>query len=480
MRIIAIILILVFSFSAFAQMNLSPKIASYDISLILDVENKKVNATQILKWKNPSDKPVGELQFHLYYNAFKNTESTFMKNRGIFEGLLGDALKKDCGWSWSKITFMEDAEGKDLTDSFEFIQPDIPNDQDETVLRVVLKNPVPPGETTHFRMKWESKIPKTMPRTGYNKDYYFMVQWFPKVGVYELAGTRYATEDQWNCHQYHSTGEYYSDFGDYDVRINVPKNYVVGASGVLVDKKTEAGRSTWNFKVEDVIDFAWTTSPHYMVIEDKWKGVDIRLYTYPNHEHFAPRFIESMKHVLTFMDEHVGEYPYPSISIVDPPLHGLFTGGMEYPTLISSLSFSFFPEGIRTAEILVVHEFIHQYFMQMVATHEVEEPWMDEGFTTYYESRIMDKYYGEFSSTIDWLGIRVGNREFNRVEYLQSPNPKVAAGNTKSWEYKHGGYGTIAYNKTAMWLKTLEGIIGVEVMDAVSYTHLTLPTICSV
>lgn len=455
----------------FCQSNLSPKIASYDIDLRLDVDDKKVYADQVLYWKNPSEKPVSELQFHLYYNAFKNTESTFMQNRGIFEGLLGNALKKECGWAWTKVTEMEDEAGNDLLPSFKFIQPDVSNENDQTVLQVKLPVAIEAGQTASFKMKWEAKIPKTMPRTGYNKDYYFMVQWFPKVGVYELAGTRYAKEDQWNCHQYHATGEYYSDFGDYNVKINVPKDYVVGASGVLIDKSEDDGRITWNYKVEDVIDFAWTTSPHYSTLEDQWEDVNIKLLTYPNHEHYAPRFFESMKNALTFLDEHLGPYPYPSITIVDPPLHGIYTGGMEYPTLISSLSFCFFPEGIRTPEILVTHEFIHQYFMQMVASHEVEEPWLDEGFTTYFEGRIMDKYYGEFSSTIDWLGVKVGNREFNRAEFLQSSNPKIAPTSTKSWKYNHGGYGTIAYNKTAMWLKTLEGIIGLEAMDDIMSTY---------
>ena len=460
------------SFSGlFCQTGLSPKIASYEIDLVLDVDDKKVRADQKLFWKNPSETPVSELQFHIYYNAFKNTESTFMKDRGVFEGLLSDALAKGCGWAKTEILEMIDEDGNDLVDNMTYIQPDDDNTADQTVLRVVLDKPVQPGEIDTFQMKWVANVPKIMPRTGYNKDYYFMVQWFPKVGVYELAGSRYAEQDQWNCHQYHSTGEYYSDFGDYKVSIDVPADYVVGASGLLKEKNENGDRAVWTYEVEDVIDFAWTTSPHYSVLKDEWKDVQIKLLTYSNHEHCAPRFFQSMKNVLEFMDEHVGEYPYPSITIVDPPIHGLYTGGMEYPTLISALSFCFFPQGVRTPEILVTHEFIHQYFMQMVATHEVEEPWMDEGFTTYFESRVMNKYYGEYNSTIEFAGIKVGNAEFNRIEYLSSSNPKIAAGNTKSWEYKHGGYGTIAYNKTGMWLKTLEGLIGVETMDELMKTY---------
>jgi len=140
---------------------------------------------------------------------------------------------------------------------------------------------------------------------------------------------------------------------------------------------------------------------------------------------------------------------------------------MEYPTLITSLSFCFFPKGFKTPETLVVHEYIHQYFMQMVATHEVEETWMDEGITSYYESRILDSFMGEDESTIDFLGFKTGNKTFNRVEFFGMEHPSIAANDIKSWEYKHGGYGEIAYNKTALWLQTLEGIIGQESMDMI-------------
>ncbi len=471
LRYIVLLILSSSFFMSFGQSGLSPKIASYDINLVLDVDQKKVFADQKLIWRNPSDKEVSDLQFHIYYNAFKNSESTFMKDRGVFDGLLSEALEEGTGWARTDILEMFDEAGNDLTENMTYIQPDDDNEKDQTVLRVKLENPVQAGAIDTFQLKWVSKIPKTMPRTGYNKEYYFMVQWFPKVGVYELAGSRYAEEDQWNCHQYHSSGEYYSDFGDYKVSMDVPADYIVGASGVLKDKQEKGARTIWTYEVEDVIDFAWTTSPHYSVMKDKWEDVEIKLLTYPNHEHCAPRFFQSMKNVLAYMDEHVGAYPYPTITIVDPPIHGLFTGGMEYPTLISSLSFCFFPKGVRTPEILVTHEFIHQYFMQMIATHEVEEPWMDEGFTTYFESRVMNKYYGEYNSTIDFAGIQIGNAEFNRIEFLSSDNPKIAAGNTKSWEYKHGGYGTIAYNKTAMWLKTLEGIVGIEAMDDIMKSY---------
>jgi hypothetical protein len=109
--------------------------------------------------------------------------------------------------------------------------------------------------------------------------------------------------------------------------------------------------------------------------------------------------------------------------------------------------------------------------MQMVASHEVEDTWLDEGFTTYWEGRILDALDGPQTSTIDLWGIKAGNGEFNRAEFFASPNPKIAPNTFKSWQFKHGGYGEISYNKTALWLKTLEGMLGVEVMDEIMGTY---------
>jgi len=185
-----------------------------------------------------------------------------------------------------------------------------------------------------------------------------MVQWFPKLGVYEKAGMRYAEEDQWNCHQYHSSGEYYANFGTYDVSIKVPKGYIVGASGELAEKKETSDSTTWRYVIDDVIDFGWTASPQFVETKERWKNVEIKLLTYPEHVHCAGRYFGAVKAAFAYMDTHVGEYPYSTLTIVDPPIHGLFTGGMEYPTFISSVSFCFLPVGVRTPETLVVHEFI--------------------------------------------------------------------------------------------------------------------------
>ncbi len=453
-----------------AQKVLSDRIANYDMEIRLDKNSKKLHCKTQLTWTNPSADPVDHLLFHLYYNAFKNSNSTFMKERGVPDFLLNN-IDEECGWGWSNIDSMTDEAGNQLISGAEYIQPDDDNTSDQTVLKVPLANAVGPYETIVIQYDWTAKIPMTMPRTGYNKEYFFFAQWFPKVGVYEPTGMRYAEQGGWNCHQYHSAGEYYSDFGVYNVKLTVPLDYVVASSGQLIGQEKGDSSRTWNYYVEDVIDFTWSASPHFEITEDKYKDTEILFYSYPEKTHFATRYLNSIKYCMQYLEEHLGPYPYPTISIVDPPIHGLFTGGMEYPTLITALSFNTFPAGFKTPETLVVHEFIHQYFMQMVATHEVEEPWMDEGLTTYYESRILDSYMSDSTSTIEVMGINAGNKEWNRAEFFGFKKNDIAPNTLKSWQFKEGSYGPISYNKTALWLQTLEGLVGVATIDEIMKTY---------
>ena len=469
---ILFLVLLSFGFQSPSEVPMSNRVANYDMQVRLDTEQKKLFAHTKLVWKNPSADTVRDLQFHLYYNAFKNSESTFFTERGM-SAIFENQMKEDCAWSWVEIQKMTDENGNDLTAQMKYIQPDDDNAFDQTVLQVLLTHPVMPHETIEINFDWEAKIPKTMIRTGYNKDFYFMAQWFPKLGVYEPAGMRYAKKGGWNCHQYHSSGEYYADFGNYKVEMIVPDNFVIGSSGTMPHppKNNNDNTKTWTFEVEDVIDFAWGASPHFVEQTMDWKGVQIRLLTYPEHVHFKERYFFILPKALDYMEAHFGKYPYPSLTVIAPPYHGLFTGGMEYPTLFTSLNSCLLPEGIRSTEILTVHEFVHQYFMQMVASNEQEEAWMDEGITNFYEGQIMDKIFGEKSSTVDLFGVKMGNAESDRVTYFNMKNPSIAPNSLNSWEFPGGSYHTIQYSKSAVWLNTLKKILGTETFDEVMKTY---------
>ncbi len=452
------------------QNPLSSRIANYKIKAKLLHERRILKGTVELTWHNPSNDEITELPFHLYLNAFKNNQSTFMREGGARLGIQQDDSEENL-WSWIHIDHFEDQLGNDLVDDLVYIQPDDDNVLDQTVAQVPLRQPIPAGGSITVTIDFTAKLPRLLARTGYAGDYYLMAQWFPKIGVYEPAGMRYAKEGQWNCHQFHSNSEFYADFGNYDVELTVPNDFIVGATGSLQDVREDGNTKTWVYHAEDVIDFAWTASPRFILLSDKWEHVDIRLYIQPEHRNLADRYIQSAKESLEYFEEHLGRYPYPTLSIVDPSVEGIQSSGMEYPTFITGISFHGLPAGLRVVETVTVHEFGHQYFMQLLATNEFEESWMDEGFNTYFESRIMDKYYGEKSSAVDMFGFRYGGAEGARVDYVGMSNPKIAENFRPVWKFKHGGYSDLTYNKTATWLKTLEGLVGMETMDKIMRTY---------
>ncbi len=448
---------------------LSPRIANYDISVTLDTAAKTLTGKEVLTWRNDSPDVIEELHFHLYLNAYKNTESTFLRSGSRFGRLPEDEL----GWGWMDIISIEDENGRDLTAGMEFIHPTDDNENDQTVVRVPLRKSIGPRETAKFKIDFVSKLPRIIARTGFEGEhYYFVVQWFPKIGVYEEKGERGAKEGSWNCHQFIPTTEFYADFGVYDVEITLPQGYVVGASGVFQEeRKNMNDTKTVSYRAEDVIDFAWTASPDFEEVKDKWNDVEIRLLIQPEHKGNANKYLQSTRNAFEYMSKYVGEYPYTTFTIVDPPIYGIGSSGMEYPTLITGLPAFTIHEGVRQVEMVTIHEFVHQYFMQMVASNEQEEVWLDEGFTTYYENRIADHYYGEKTSEVSVGGYNRGDGEVSRLNYTGMSNPRVAPCATPGWEFKVGGERNIMYHKTGLWMKTLERMVGIETMDKIMQTY---------
>ncbi|MGF7218413.1 hypothetical protein GGR92_004590 [Spirosoma lacussanchae] len=460
---------------------LSPRLANYQIDVTLDPTRKTLNGRETLSWTNPSNDLIRELRFHLYLNAFRNEKSTFMRESG--GQLRGDQIDRNAAvdpYGSIDITSMKVRGGETL--AYQFIQPDDAaagtlNKDDRTVIRVPLSQPVGPGQTIVLDIAFNAKLPKIFARTGFSRDYFLVGQWFPKIGVYEPAGTRYAQTGQWNCHQFHAHSEFYADYGVYDVNITAPKAYWVSATGLYQSEKIHSnGTKTVRYHAEDVVDFAWTASPHFKVIEDTWKrpsggAVALELLMQPEHLNQAQRHLDAAKAALSYFDKYLGSYPFPNLTIVDPPLHASGSGGMEYPTFITAGTVWGLPEGIRAPEMVTVHEFGHQYFMQLLASNEFEEAWLDEGFNQYYEGRIMDETYGPRSAQVDLFGFRMGDLESSRSSYVHQENPALGSSFGNTWQLPDGQYGVLTYTKTATWLRTLEGLVGRPVMDEIMRTY---------
>jgi len=468
---------------------LSDRRVAYKIQAQLDPDLKMITGSQRVSWKNPDNVAVDELQFHLYLNAFKDTLSTFMKeSNGAHRGFSATVEDPWGGIEVSRMSIVGEGErdstplggdgGSDteITDRIRFIQPDDQNPSDQTVISVALPEAVPPGETITVEIDFESKLPEVIARTGWKKKdndslFVLVAQWFPKLGVYEVPGQRYvpasASSGSWSTHQFHANSEFYADFGSYEVDITVPENYLVGATGAMVGEDTENGYRTVRYEAHDVHDFAWTASGDFLEFEDQWEHVSLRLLIQPEHVAQVERHFEAAKVGLSYFADWVGPYPYSTLTLVDG-IGG--SNGMEYPTFITCGTAYKLPEWVRALEVVTIHEFGHQYFYGLLASNEAEEAWLDEGFTSYLEMRIMDAAYGD-GSVFDFPWVRVADSDVQRFGYVAN-NPGRGAIFTKSWEYTHNSdYGKASYFKPATVLSTLEGYLGWETMKEIIKTY---------
>jgi hypothetical protein len=439
------------------QESLSIRVVAYKIDAQLDTANHAITATETLTYHNLTGKPQQTFPFHLYLNGFQP------KSTWVTEAQRDHPSHEWKPEQYGSITVDRIAvKGMgDLTGKMQFVHPDDDNADDRTVIELTLPKPVPPGADVQFVMAFTDKLPEIVARTGYLRDFYLVGQWFPKVGVWWKGA--------WNCHQFHATTEFFADFGTFEVQITLPQNEIVGAAGDLISSRNNPdGTKTLVYYSEDVHDFAWAASPSFQVIEDSWMGsaglVKIHLLMSPANMPSAPRYLLAQKGALKLFDEWIGPYPYGRITIVDPPHGGSNAAGMEYPTLFTADTTWYMPKSVLLPEVVVVHEFGHQYWYGMVATNEFEEAWLDEGINTYMEAKIMDALYGANRSVIRSRFATLGELDDERAGlvvpgYLRWPDtdPITRLG----WRfYDYSAYGSITYSKTSLVLRTLEKVIG--------------------
>ena len=455
---------------------LSPRNASYSIDAELDPATRTITGRGVVSWRNISARAASELQFHLYWNAWRNTDSTWMRERlragrgpgGRHEDSPRDRPAGD--WSYIDVTAVRLLAGAgspltDLTSEATFIAPDDGNAQDRTVLSVPLPKPVAPGATVTVEVAWTAKVPRTFARTGAIGNYFFIAQWFPKLGVLEDTG--------WNTHQFHAGTEFYADYGVYDVRLTVPRGWVVGATGRERERTdTPRGTTTHRYVQEDVHDFVWTTSPDYVERTARFEharlpAVDLRLLLQPEHLGQAERHFAATRAALKHYGEWYGAYPYGHVTIVDPAWQSE-AGGMEYPTLFTAGTSWLAPAHVEEPEDVTIHEAGHQFWYGIVGSNEFEHAWMDEGVNQFSTSRALHEssapiYHSErfFGGFVPWV---FRDAQLSRIDsdgwsgYRWTAESDVPA--TPSWRYFTGTGGGITYYKTALWLHTLERHIG--------------------
>jgi hypothetical protein len=471
----------------------SDRIVHYTMDVKLDTKSNIIRGWEIVEWKNTTGKPQQEFPFHLYHNAWKNNRSTFAKESGW--QLYRMSAPDDFGYTNVTSVKVLDAKGEaDITNTFAYIQPDDENKDDQTVCQVRAPKAVPNGQSIRFRIEFETKQPKPVARTGVIRDYHFVAQWFPKIGVWWNGA--------WNCHQFHANTEFFADYGVYDVKITLPRNYIVGATGGAA-KSTEENKDstiTHQFYQEDVHDFAWVTSPDLVPTVRKFrhvtmeqgerpdrhhplKEVTVILLTQPHHDNMIDRYFMATFNALRYYGEWYGEYPYDAITVVDPA-NGSNSGGMEYPTLFTGGTNRYSPKENSSPEGVTVHECGHQWWYALVGNNEFEEAWLDEGFNTYSTDRTMNAGWKPFKFSRYYFG-GPGASSYVGIPYVvtEADAPPLGPGDggvrfggkndimaRKGWEY-YQTYGLNSYTKPGLSLVMLERYLGEEMMYRVMRTY---------
>ena len=482
----------------------SPRNANYDIDVRLDHAARTLTGRETIHWRNISSNPTSELQFHLYWNAWRNVESTWLRERRLAGNF---TPPRDDAWSSIDVTRLRvrkaaevstetstaastaadavanTAVGEnagdwvELTEQRRFLAPDDGNEADRTVMAAGLPWDVLPNETIEIEVEWDAKVPRPFARTGYRDEYYFIAQWFPKLGVLEDAG--------WNTHQFHAHTEFYSDYGVYDVSINVPQGFVVGASGRETGRIENAdGTVTHRYGAQDIHDFAWTTSPDFLDSRQTFEHptlprVEMRMLLQPEHAGQESRHFDATAATLKYYGEWFGAYPYDHITIVDPAYRS-GSGGMEYPTLFTAGARWLGPMRVAQPERVTIHEAGHQFWYGIVGSNEFEHAWMDEGINTFSEARVTSeagfsnylaaRFFGGF---VPWVLNDIRSQratDGNRLSGYRN-NAEADVPSTPSFRYWPRTASAVSYNKTALWLHTLERRLGWPVLQRIMSTY---------
>lgn len=455
----------------------SPRNANYTIDARLDTEAKRIVASATIVWRNVATRPADELRMHLYWNAWRDERSTFMRERAIAES---GALPLDARGS-IEITALSVRQlaDVDLMAGRRFIAPDDGNVDDATVMAVALPSAVQPGETITLEIAWTAQVPRPVARTGFKGDVFFIAQWFPKIGVLEETG--------WNAHQFHAATEFFADYGTYDVTLTVPRGWTVGATGVARERTDEAdGTTSHRYYQEDVHDFVWTTSPAY-VERTAWfepepgtrvaaaGPVWLRLLLQPEHLGQEARHFEAARAALRFFGEWFGPYPYGHLTLVDPA-YGSDVDGMEYPTLFTTGTSWLVPETptYSTPEEVTIHEAGHQWWQGMVGSNEFEHAWIDEGITTWATGRVMAEAFPDsrleqrfFGGFVPWVhhDVPLSRETYWNRRAGYRPNAESDDPSVPSFRYHPSSGYAVTYSKTALWLNTLERWLGWETVQ---------------
>ena len=422
-------------------------VADYTLVARLDADLHTVHGEGTIEFHNTSEKPVEELWLHLYLNAFKNDKSLFA--RGPSLRISGGV--RDYGSVDVKRLALRDGEA---VSELRVETKTQEGSDDETDARVPLPREVLPGESITLEVSFDDKLPTVLERTGYEGSFHFAGQWFPKLARLEADGT-------WAHFPFHHLSEFYADFGSYDVTLDVPASYVIGATGPLAEEpRIEGGRRIERHVQQDIHDFAWTAWDKWQKETTSVGGVAIAMLYPPGYRVVAQRELAAVRFTLPYYEALYGPYPYKVLTVVHPPDAAEGAAGMEYPTLITTGAAPWFgPPGVFVAEYVTIHELGHQWFYGLVATDEHAWPFLDEGLNSYAQVGALRGLRGGPGSIVDLVGLKV---DIGAVQAVWSNHSALLAKVAQPAPAFVNGreYADLVYSRTAAIMETLARVYG--------------------
>jgi hypothetical protein len=451
------------------------------IEVTLDDEKHLLHGFETITYKNNSPDTLRYIYMHLWPNAYKHDHTQFAEQQYQNKKTEFYYAKKSQRGYIDSLDF--EVEGNDLNYYSAEATPDI--------ARLDLIKPLLPGQQITISTSFRVKIPKVFSRFGHTKQAYFVSQWFPKPAVYDKKG--------WHPIPYLDIGEFYSEYGSYDVSITLPKNYVVMATGNLLDaeenqwldslaaidwydsssvkKKLVANDSippsstefkTLHFHEDQVHDFAWFADKRYIVRKDSFSydtagKTPIAIYTafLPSYKNSWKRGTQHLKSALKIYGAGVGHYPYKTIKAVQGDMNA--GGGMEYPTI------TVIDKAVGGSKEVIVHEAGHNWFYGILGSNERDHAWMDEGINTFYEQRTMketrdsSKKQGATKKKKKGMSFDVDLNTTVIAQLAASGKDQPIAQTSKN--FSEINYGMDVYYKTAWFLRWLEEYMGKEHFD---------------
>ena len=442
------------------------------IEVSLNVKEKTLDGFERLEYINNSPDTLTYIWFHIWPNAYKNDKTAFsdqLLRNGNTKFYFSD--KEEKGYM-NRLDFKVNGQTARTEDHPQYID----------IVKVILPTALHPNEKVIISTPFHVKLPFNFSRGGYDGASFQVAQWYPKPAVYDQNG--------WHPMPYLDQGEFFSEFGNYDVRITVPKEFVVAATGQLqnedeiswlrsrttvpalkktISSKTSApksnsknaprkpveetvdvspsGTKSLRYIQENVHDFAWFVNKDFIVNYDTCRlqsGRVIDVYTFytEKEKEVWKNSVQFSKDAILFYSNEVGEYPYNIVSAVQGPPS--FGGGMEYPTItvISPMATE------KQLDAVLAHEIGHNWFYGILASNERAYPWMDEGLNSFYDKKYLESKYGNDTNEEELV--------FQTLVKQHKDQPI----STRSEDFTGLNYGLVAYHKTAVWLQLIEEKIG--------------------